>query len=261
MPHIVKYVPIEGEKMRRNSKVAAIAAIGVVGVGMFGLTGSSASQAPTPQPVVVANGAASPVPVAGTVNVGNLPATQAVSGSVNVANLPATQPVSGTVNVGNLPETQPVSGTVGISGTPTVNVGNLPETQPVSGTVGISGTPTVSVQERQPFHGHASININAGNTSTIAVPAGQRLVIQSVSMQSTSATMTSCTPMTFWTTLDGPLYYLPMDLVNSTCHATLTGEELFWTQQGPLNVIAPNSASTGVPVWELTVSGYLVPAS
>jgi hypothetical protein len=45
------------------------------------------------------------VEIAGTptVNVGNLPPTQAVNGTVNVGNLPATQPVTGTVNVGNLP--------------------------------------------------------------------------------------------------------------------------------------------------------------
>jgi len=47
--------------------------------------------------------------VSGTVNVGNLPATQPVSGTVNVGNLPATQPVSGTVTVGNFPATQNVN--------------------------------------------------------------------------------------------------------------------------------------------------------
>src|SRR6516162_11811147 len=35
--------------------------------------------------------------VGGTVNVGNLPATQNVSGSVNIGNLPTTQNVGGTV--------------------------------------------------------------------------------------------------------------------------------------------------------------------
>jgi hypothetical protein len=38
--------------------------------------------------------------------------TQPVSGTVNVGNLPASQTVSGTVNVGNLPATQQVSGSV-----------------------------------------------------------------------------------------------------------------------------------------------------
>ena len=51
-----------------------------------------------------------PVSATGTINVGNLPATQPVSGTVNVGNLPATQHVSGTVLVGNLPATQQVAG-------------------------------------------------------------------------------------------------------------------------------------------------------
>jgi hypothetical protein len=51
-----------------------------------------------------------------------------VGGTVNVGNLPATQPVSGSVNIGNLPTTQNVGGTVtavpGSPGTPfTVNKG------------------------------------------------------------------------------------------------------------------------------------------
>ena len=45
-----------------------------------------------------------------------------VGGTVNVGNLPATQPVSGSVNIGNLPTTQNVGGTVtavpGSPGTP-----------------------------------------------------------------------------------------------------------------------------------------------
>ncbi len=41
------------------------------------------------------------VHASGTVNVGNLPATQPVSGTVNVGNLPATQAVTGTVAIGN----------------------------------------------------------------------------------------------------------------------------------------------------------------
>jgi hypothetical protein len=59
-----------------------------------------------------------PLPVAGSVAVSNLPATQPVSGTVEVSNLPATQPVSGSVEVSNLPATQPVSGTVSIAANP-----------------------------------------------------------------------------------------------------------------------------------------------
>lgn len=59
-----------------------------------------------------------PVPVSGTVNVGNLgantlpvavtnfPATQSVTGAVAVTNFPATQNVNGTVNIATLPAVQ-----------------------------------------------------------------------------------------------------------------------------------------------------------
>jgi hypothetical protein len=47
---------------------------------------ADASQPPATQPVTVMNTSASPVPVTGTVNVGNLPATQAVTGTVNIGN-------------------------------------------------------------------------------------------------------------------------------------------------------------------------------
>jgi hypothetical protein len=65
------------------------------------------------------NGAQKAV-VSGTINVGNLPATQPVSGSVNVGNFPATQVVTGTF----WQATQPVSGSVAVI--------NLPATQPIS---------------------------------------------------------------------------------------------------------------------------------
>jgi hypothetical protein len=49
-------------------------------------------------------------------------------------------PVAGTVNVGNLPATQPVSGAVSISGTPTVNIGTVPAPALVSGGATQSGS-------------------------------------------------------------------------------------------------------------------------
>jgi hypothetical protein len=70
-------------------------ALALVGIGV-----GTAAGAVTPfQLVVIKNTAAEPVPVTGTINVGNTPANQ----SVTVSNFPATQAVSGTVNVGNLP--------------------------------------------------------------------------------------------------------------------------------------------------------------
>lgn len=59
------------------------------------------------QQVIVTNTSSSPVPVAGTVNVGNLPGTQPVSGTVSVGNFPATQNVN--VTGGSISASQPVS--------------------------------------------------------------------------------------------------------------------------------------------------------
>jgi len=73
--------------------------------------------------------------VAGTVDVGNFPATQTVAGTVDVGNFPATQTVAGTVDVGNFPATQTVAGTV--------DVGNFPATQTVAGTVDVGNFPAV----------------------------------------------------------------------------------------------------------------------
>lgn len=54
-------------------------------------------------------GSADPLPVSGTVSVGNLPTTQTVRGTIEVGNLPETQTIVGTVDVVNLPETQDVN--------------------------------------------------------------------------------------------------------------------------------------------------------
>jgi hypothetical protein len=89
--------------LRKRPWVLWIAGFGfLVGSLIFG-SFSLASAGPNP-PIFTANqGApgASPWPVAasGTVNVGNLPATQPVSGTVNVGNLPAVQKVAGLSDV------------------------------------------------------------------------------------------------------------------------------------------------------------------
>lgn len=103
---------------------------------------------------------ADPLPIAGNVNVANLPATQPVSGAVSVDNFPATQAVSGTVNVGNLPATQPVSGTVAVS--------NFPATQPISGAVSVSNFPAT-----QPVSIAATVEVKEvrATTPTTTSPA------------------------------------------------------------------------------------------
>jgi hypothetical protein len=67
------------------------------------VTGWDSAAADKISSVFVANTAADPVPVSGSVS---------VSGNVSVSNLPATQPVSGSVDVGNFPSTQTVNGSV-----------------------------------------------------------------------------------------------------------------------------------------------------
>jgi hypothetical protein len=77
--------------------------IAALGIGVGTVTGATTI---TPfQQVVVVNPPASPIPVTGTVNIGNTPANQ----TVTVSNFPATQPVSGSVSVSNFPATQSVS--------------------------------------------------------------------------------------------------------------------------------------------------------
>jgi hypothetical protein len=67
-------------------------------LALAGLAVGTAAGVDTPfQKVLVVNAPASPIPVTGTINVGNAPSNQ----TVTVSNFPATQPVSGTVSVGD----------------------------------------------------------------------------------------------------------------------------------------------------------------
>jgi hypothetical protein len=85
--------------LRRPSGLRGGIIIGLA-LALVGAAVGTATGAVTPfQLVVVKNTADEPVPVTGTVNVGNTPANQ----NVTVSNFPTTQAVSGTVNVGNLP--------------------------------------------------------------------------------------------------------------------------------------------------------------
>jgi hypothetical protein len=85
---------------RRGALLAALA--GGMVLGGLGGTITLASASPPPSNVIVTNTSANPVPV-------TVQGTADVAGTVNVSNLPATQAVSGTVNIGNLPAVQAVS--------------------------------------------------------------------------------------------------------------------------------------------------------
>jgi hypothetical protein len=54
-----------------------------------------------PTSTEISNDIGNPIPVSGTLNIGNLPVTQPISGNVGVNNFPATQQVTGTVTVSN----------------------------------------------------------------------------------------------------------------------------------------------------------------
>lgn len=98
--------PAKGRSVGPRAGIVIGLALALVGVAVGTATG-----AVTPfQQVVVKNTSAEPIPVTGTISVGNAPANQAVTVSnfpatqaVTVSNLPSTQAVSGTVNVGSLP--------------------------------------------------------------------------------------------------------------------------------------------------------------
>lgn len=96
---------------------------------------------------------------------------------VTVTNTPL--PVQGTVNVGNLPSTQSISGSVSITGTPNVSVVNPPS----------SPVPIRDVDNapREPFETGINLAIACGDIVadlSFPVPQGKRLVIQHVALQS-----------------------------------------------------------------------------
>ena len=122
--------------------------------------------------------------------------------NVNVVNTPL--PVQGTVNVGNFPASSTVTGSVSITGTPNVNVVNTSSHPvPVTGT-GATGEVSVrNVDERgrNPFSALHNPNTATANCSGAGggfqdctftggfpvVPAGKRLVITDFSGQARAA--------------------------------------------------------------------------
>lgn len=148
-----------------------------------------------PSSTEISNDIGNPIPVNGTISIGNLPVTQPISGSVSVSNFPASVeisndsgsviPVSGTVSVSNFPASVEISNDTGsavpVSGS--VSISNLPTIQPVSGTIEItndignaipvSGSVSVSnFPATQPVSGSVSItgSVEIANDSGNAVP-------------------------------------------------------------------------------------------
>jgi hypothetical protein len=96
-----------------------------------------APQDPPSAPVTVVNTTANPLPVTGTVNVGNLGATTL---PVSVTNFPATQAVSGSVTVSNFPTVQSVSVTNSSTAPVLARVLNAPGSNPFVGVLTSSNT-------------------------------------------------------------------------------------------------------------------------
>ena len=142
--------------MKHLAKPAAALVViaALIAVGSLMPQPGNAANGMTPQPVLVTNGAAQPVPIAGT-----------VSGSVGAS--------------------QAGSWSVGINNTPTVNVASMP---PLSGTVNIANTPlpTSNTDDaRQPFQRQFFLSIPDGSfaaqDTSIVIPTGKRLVIEQIS--------------------------------------------------------------------------------
>jgi hypothetical protein len=108
---------------RTTAAVATAVAVTAVLTG----TGVAGAAVDAGKSVFVVNDASRPVPTRAT-------GTTPVTGTVEVGNLPSTQAVTGTVSVDNLPQTQEVTGTVGLD--------------PAANTVRTQGETVVAFQQR-----------------------------------------------------------------------------------------------------------------
>jgi hypothetical protein len=90
-----------------SARTATAVTTAVVLTAVLTSTGVAGAAVDAGKEVFVTNDASRPVPTRAT-------GTTPVTGTVQVGNLPSTQAVTGTVEVGNLPETQAVTGTVGL---------------------------------------------------------------------------------------------------------------------------------------------------
>jgi hypothetical protein len=171
------------------------------------VTGWGSAMAASVSSVFVTNTSSNPVPVNGSVNVGNFPSTQAVSGSVNVGNtntnpvnvsvgnFPSTQAVSGSVNVGNFPATQTVSGSVNVANLPTDGSGNLKVAQQGTANVNVTNT-TLKVSNEVPTGGFSFSGSsgepdcpagNAVGNDPGGLPAGTKIYITSFGFANNSS--------------------------------------------------------------------------
>ena len=199
----------------------------------------------------------------------SVPAGRAAGGGppsgldVTVINTPL--PVQGTVNIGNLPATTAVSGSVTVTGTPNVNVVNTPS-------VNVANLPAVSLEPgRSPYQQFGGFNPGPDNcpnqffcVATFSpVPAGKRLVITHF-----SAGFTLVGPVTeamasigadgdVGSTLD-----VPATLISATFNRYLASSAVtFYVDAGrsPSVFISGQNVTPSSNSVSITLVGYLVP--
>lgn len=178
--------------------IAGIATI-LTASGLATSRGHSVALLPNPQPVTITNGSSNPVPTAaqGTTQVGGTVAVSTLP-AVQVSSLPAVQLATGsTISLTGTPtvhvddnETVKVGGTVHVDDNQTLKVGgDVTAHVPAGETIGVNNTCSnpipVSVDcPRTPVSAQGVIHLTDGTFFSSAhlydVPAGQRLVIQTV---------------------------------------------------------------------------------
>jgi len=188
---------------------------------------------------------------------------------VNVVNTPL--PVQGTVNVGNFPTSNTVTGSVSITGTPNVNVVNTPSVhnadnpafQPVFSSFSAPGGGSVAPGP--------AYQVNAANS--YQVPVGKRLVIEYVSAELTITPFTNTGSVILQLTVaDATFTKFAIYDIGATaqtfscavaqelCFVITKSLRLYANPGDHINVratVAINQTSQGLPM-SGSISGYLV---
>ena len=143
-----------------------------------------------------------------------------------------------------------------------MNVGNLPAVQNVAGTVSV-GSGTVTANPGLPGAPFAVSSAGPGDSTNTAIPTGETLVVQTVSVQiqvlsgyATGADLEWTTgsntsdlfiPVTYQYSLGGDDYY-----------AGTLQVQLYASSGSVLNLIAETTSPSSDNITQLSVSGYTV---
>jgi hypothetical protein len=181
--------------------------------------------------------------------------------NVNVVNTPL--PVQGTVNVGNFPASSTVSGSVSITGTPNVKVTNT-RSAPVL-------TRDVDNPALQPFQNSQVISTPAGllgGDGTFTVPAGKRLVIEFLSFQGSWPAGQATTRLFIGVCNSGggqcqTEFFLPAisqgpDFGGNSLFAASSPMRLYADPGTDVTVSVRRNATAGTGLAVVAISGYLV---